>query len=80
MLNIFLERGELTFEDFFIFKNHLNCRMVLLLFFDRVFKIDENENYSLLPRKKLDTHIYKSVGFNIWASLPVNNKSTTRLN
>ena len=26
--------------------------MVLLLFFDGVFKIDENENYSLLPRKK----------------------------
>ena len=54
--------------------------MVLLLFFDGVFKIDENENYSLLPRKKLDTHIYNSVGFNIWASLLVNNKSTTRLN
>ena len=52
MLNIFHERGELTFEDFFIFKNHLNYRMVLLLFFDGVFKIDENENYSLLPRKK----------------------------
>ena len=55
-------------------------RMVSLLFLNGIFKINENENYSLQPRKKLDTHIYNSVGFNIWASLLVNNKSITSLN
>ena len=29
--------------------------MVSLLFLNGIFKIDENENYSLLSRKKLDT-------------------------